>query len=249
MTISSPEYFLSRWTTLSDLRAAVARGAPVLEASGLWGVSRALVAAALVASTRRPLLMLVPGAAERHRTALDLGYFLSTWPSSSEDGDAPSPARVLEFPPEESGSWRGRHREQAAEHALCCHRLLQGDAPSIVTTPSALDGATPHAGGVPGAHDSSGRRRQRPARGPARAARLGGIRARRDGCRSRTVELARRHRRYLLAREPRARPGRVLRGRGRIPASLRSDQPAVGGRRVGLRRDPIAGEGSSRRAP
>ena len=138
MTISAPESFLSRWGALSDLLAAVARGVPTLEASGLWGTSRALVAAALVASTRRPLLMLVPGTAERHRATLDLGYFLSTWPSSTGDGDASPRARVLEFPPEESGSWRGRHREQAAEHALCCHQLLRGDAPSIVTTPSAL---------------------------------------------------------------------------------------------------------------
>src|SRR5262249_9652128 len=127
MTASAPDSFLSRWEALSEIRAAVARGAPVLEASGLWGASRALLAASLVASAQRPLLMLVPGAAERHRAALDLGYFLSTWPSSLNGVDAPSTGRVLEFPPEESGSWRGRHREQAAEHALCCHQLLQGD--------------------------------------------------------------------------------------------------------------------------
>src|SRR5258705_10922945 len=138
MTTSAPESFLSRWGALSDLRAAVSRGVPALEASGLWGASRALVVAALVASSRRPLLILAPGSAERHRAALDLGYFLSTWPSSMGVDDAPPIGRVLEFPPEESGSWRGRHREQAAEHALCCHRLLQGDAPCIVTTPSAL---------------------------------------------------------------------------------------------------------------
>src|SRR5262245_13367468 len=122
--MTTSESFLSRWAALSELRAAIARGAPVLEASGLWGASRALVTAALVESTRRPLLVLVPGAAERHRAALDLGYFLSTWPSRTEAGDTPSTGRILEFPPEESGSWRGRHREQAAEQALCCHRLL-----------------------------------------------------------------------------------------------------------------------------
>src|SRR5204862_96015 len=83
-------------------RAAVSRGVPALEASGLWGASRALVAAALVASTGRPLLLLAPGAAERHRAALDLGYFLSTWPSSTRGDDAPPVGRVLEFPPDES---------------------------------------------------------------------------------------------------------------------------------------------------
>src|SRR6266702_4239562 len=110
MTVSAPESLLSRWTALQDLRAALAQGVPCVTAS----------------------------VAERHRAARDLGFFLSAWPSATRGGD-PLPGGALEFPPAEAGSWRGaRHREQAAEHALCCHRLLRGDAALIVTTPSAL---------------------------------------------------------------------------------------------------------------
>ena len=138
MTVSAPESLLSRWTALADLRAALAQGVPCLEASGLWGAARALLIAALVQATRRPVLVVTAGGAERHRAARDLGFFLSAWPSATGGGDPP-PGAILEFPPAEAGAWRGaRHREQAAEHALCCHRLLRGDAVLIVTTPSAL---------------------------------------------------------------------------------------------------------------
>src|SRR2546427_1936857 len=138
MTVSAPESLLSRWTALQDLRAALAQGVPCVEASGLWGAARALLIAALVQATRRPVLVVTASAAERHRAARDLGFFLSAWPSATRGGD-PLPGGGLEFPPAEAGSWRGaRHREQAAEHALCCHRLLRGDTVPIVTTPSAL---------------------------------------------------------------------------------------------------------------
>jgi transcription-repair coupling factor (superfamily II helicase) len=134
-TVSTAESFLSPWTALSDLGAALSQGVPRLEASGLWGASRALLVAALVETTERPVLAVAAGPVERHRTAKDLGFFLETWSGPAARSDS----RVLEFPPAESGSWRGsRHREQAAEHALCCHRLLQGDRVAVVTTPSAL---------------------------------------------------------------------------------------------------------------
>ncbi len=139
MTVSAPESLLSRWAALQDLRAALAQGVPCLEAGGLWGASRALLIAALVQATRRQALVLTAGPVERHRAALDLGFFLSSWPSVAGRNDSLRGRRVLEFPPVESASWRGaRRREQAAEHALCCHRLLRGDAAPIVATPSAL---------------------------------------------------------------------------------------------------------------
>jgi transcription-repair coupling factor (superfamily II helicase) len=134
-TVSAALSPLSRWGALSDLCAALAEGVPCLEASGLWGASRGLLVAALVEAMERSVLVVAAGPAERHRTAQDLGFFFGAWSSSAGRRDA----RVLEFPPAESGSWRGsRHREPAAEQALCCHRLLQGDAVVIVTTPSAL---------------------------------------------------------------------------------------------------------------
>jgi transcription-repair coupling factor (superfamily II helicase) len=134
-TASGVESPLDGWTALSDLCAALARGVASVEASGLWGASRALLADALMASTHRSLLVLATGAAERHRTARDLGFFLGARPPAGRRGAT----SALEFPPAESGSWRGsRHHEQAAEQALCCHRLLQGDPVAIVATPSAL---------------------------------------------------------------------------------------------------------------
>src|SRR5262249_54299053 len=42
-------------------------------------------------------------------------------------------------PSEQPVSWRGgRHREHDAERALACHRLLNGDAVAVTTTPAAL---------------------------------------------------------------------------------------------------------------
>jgi transcription-repair coupling factor (superfamily II helicase) len=126
---------LSAWVALAEVRAALGRGAARVEASGLWGASRALLIAALLQSEDRPVLVLAAGPAERHRTARDLGFFMDALPSGLRGGES----RVLEFPPAESASWRGsRHREQAAEQALCCHRLLGGDAVAVVATPSAL---------------------------------------------------------------------------------------------------------------
>ena len=126
---------MSRWAALGDVRTALAEGVPCLEASGLWGASRALLVAALIETMERPVLVVAAGPAERHRTAQDLGFFRGAWSSAAPPGES----RVLEFPPAESTSGRGsRHREQAAEHALCCHRLLQGDRVAIVATPSAL---------------------------------------------------------------------------------------------------------------
>ena len=46
---------------------------------------------------------------------------------------------MLEFPSEQPVSWHGgRHREHDAERALCCHRLLTGEAVAVMTTPAAL---------------------------------------------------------------------------------------------------------------
>ncbi|HXJ78490.1 MAG TPA: transcription-repair coupling factor [Candidatus Methylomirabilis sp.] len=135
MTASVSESALSRWAAWADVRAALAEGVPCLEASGLWGASRALLVALLLEAAERPVLVVTAGPGERHRTFQDLGFFLSAGLSVSAHDDL----RVVEFPPAESASWRGsRHREQAAEHALCCHRLLQGHRVAIVATPSAL---------------------------------------------------------------------------------------------------------------
>src|SRR5215472_1437000 len=127
---------LSRWAAFNDLRQALVEGQARVEASGLWGASRALVVGALVETAERPALVITAGSAERHRAALDLGFFLA---SAGGGPVALDRRRVLEFPPAESGAWRSAvDREQAAEHALCCHRLLRGDTLPIVTTPAAL---------------------------------------------------------------------------------------------------------------
>jgi transcription-repair coupling factor (superfamily II helicase) len=128
---SASESALSRWAALQELSAAIARGVPCLQADGLWGSSRALVVAALLQETGRAALLLTGGAPERHRASLDLAFFLASL------GGAPD--RVLEFPSGSALSWRGgRHRDPDAERALCCHRLLRGDAVIVVAAPSAL---------------------------------------------------------------------------------------------------------------
>ena len=131
MTVAASNSLLSRWAALSELSAALARGEPCLQADGLWGSARALVTAALVILTDRPALVLAPGTVERHRMAEDARFFLGTF----EANDGP---RVLEFPPAEPASWRGRHRDHAAERALACHHLASGRPVVVVATPSAL---------------------------------------------------------------------------------------------------------------
>src|SRR5215467_8554177 len=130
MSIIASESILSRWAALEELSTALARGSPCLQADGLWGSSRSLVIAALVKHTGRSVLLMAPGPAERHRLAEDVRFFLA----SLGAGDRLS---VLEFPPAEPASWRGRHKEQAAERARVCHHL-GGEGAVVVTTPSAL---------------------------------------------------------------------------------------------------------------
>ncbi|HEY7202670.1 MAG TPA: transcription-repair coupling factor [Methylomirabilota bacterium] len=135
--IASAESVLTRWAAFEEVLAALSRGAPCLRADGLWGSSRALVIAGLLQRTGRPLLVLTPGPSPRHRMAQDAGFFLATL--SGGRAEAVGEGRVLEFPSGTGASWRGRqHREPDAERALCCRRLLAGDAVAIVTTPSAL---------------------------------------------------------------------------------------------------------------
>src|SRR5712691_9719227 len=130
MSLTASESIPSRWAALGELSAALAQGVVCLEAQGLWGSSRALVVAALVRDTGRPVLYLSPGTAERHRAAEDIRFFRDTFESAT--------VPVLEFPPTEPSAWHGRHRDQAAERALVCHALVTRGASVVVTTPAAL---------------------------------------------------------------------------------------------------------------
>src|SRR5262245_44331934 len=136
---SASESLLSRWAALGELSSALADGVLCAQAVGLWGSSRALVLAAVLRDTGRPILGIHASASDRHRSARDIASFLGLLSESSgRDAAAPS-ARVLEFPSEQPVSWRGgRHREHDAERALCCHRLLSGEAVAVATTPAAL---------------------------------------------------------------------------------------------------------------
>jgi transcription-repair coupling factor (superfamily II helicase) len=131
MTVAASDSLLSRWAAFAELSAALARGVPCLQADGLWGSARALVAAALVNETGRSLLILAPGTVERHRMAEDVRFFFGTLEPLGS-------ASLLEFPPAEPTSWRGRHRDHAAERALACHHLESGRPVVVVATPSAL---------------------------------------------------------------------------------------------------------------
>src|SRR5262245_23216697 len=137
---SASESLLSRWAALGELSSALAEGVLCAQAVGLWGSSRALVLAALLKDTGRPILGIHTSAADRHRSARDIASFLGSLSESSGGGAAAPPSsRVLEFPSEQPVSWRGgRHREHDAERALCCHRLLSGEAVAVTTTPAAL---------------------------------------------------------------------------------------------------------------
>jgi transcription-repair coupling factor (superfamily II helicase) len=129
LSVSACTSVLSRWAALEELLAVLAKGVPCLQADGCWGSSRALVTAAVAHETGRPALVLTGGQVERHRAALDIAFFLASLGGQR---------RVLEFPTGQPAAWRGRHREQEAERALCCHALLRGAAAALVTTPGAL---------------------------------------------------------------------------------------------------------------
>jgi len=137
--IVSAESVLSRWAAFEEVLAALSRGVPCLRADGLWGSARALAVAGLLQRTGRPMLVLAPGPSQRHQAAQDTGFFLSTLSGGPAAGGPVGNGRVLEFPSGTGAAWRGnRHREPDAERALCCRRLLDGDAVAIVATPSGL---------------------------------------------------------------------------------------------------------------
>ncbi|HYB41464.1 MAG TPA: CarD family transcriptional regulator, partial [Candidatus Methylomirabilis sp.] len=139
---ASPDSVLSRWAAFEELRTSLAGGAPCLEATGLWGSSRALVIAGLAHGAGRPILLVTAGPVERHRGAVDIGFFLSSLALGTAAREGAAGRRVLELPAPESGSNRGgRNREQAAERALCCYALIEGGGLVIVATPSALSAA------------------------------------------------------------------------------------------------------------
>ena len=131
MNVIASEAILSRWAALGELEAALFQAVPCLQADGLWGSARALVGAALVRETGRAALLLAPGMPERHRMAGDTRFFLRSF-------DAAGAVPVLEFPPAEPASWRGRHRDHAAERALVCHHMAAGRPVVVVATPAAL---------------------------------------------------------------------------------------------------------------
>ena len=134
----SAQSVLSRWAAFDEVLAALSKGVPCLRADGLWGSSRALATAGLLQRSGRPILLLAPGPVQRHQAAQDTAFFLATLSGGPVDGPV-GEGRVLEFPSGSGASWRGgRHREPDAERALCCRRLLDGDAVAIVATPSGL---------------------------------------------------------------------------------------------------------------
>ena len=139
MSVSASESTLSRWAAFGELSSALAQGVLCAQAVGLWGSSRALVLAALLRDTGRPILAIHASAADRHRSALDVASFVASLAESAGRDALPPSSRVIEFPSEQPVSWHGgRHREHDAERALCCHRLLTGDAVAVMTTPAAL---------------------------------------------------------------------------------------------------------------
>ena len=164
---------LSRWAALEELLAALAKGAPCLRADGLWGSSRALVVAALRERTGRPILLLTPGPSPRHRMAQDAAFFVASISGGpAAGGDDGEHAACSSSPRAPATSWRGtRHREPDAERALCCRRLLDGDAVVIVATPSGLSEAVPPPVRLHAAHVHLDGRGEQRSRDPARAAR------------------------------------------------------------------------------
>ena len=67
MFLSISASILSRWAAFQELSAALADGVLCVEADGLWGSSRALVQAAVMRDTGRPLLSLSPRRADGSR--------------------------------------------------------------------------------------------------------------------------------------------------------------------------------------
>src|SRR5512147_574635 len=111
MSVSLVESALSRWAAFSELSKALAEGVLCARATGLWGSARALVLAGVLEEAGRPMLSVQASAADRHRMALDIAFFLGALRPSRGRDTAPAP--VLEFPSGEPASWRGgRHREQ-----------------------------------------------------------------------------------------------------------------------------------------
>ena len=120
------------WPGLGHASLARDAGAPRLVLEGLWGGSKAMAVAALLADAPAPALLLVPAVREIESFTRDLGSFLAAL-----GGD---PSRPIALFPPQPALWRGgRQRESEAERACLLWRLLQGEGLWVVTTP---EGAT-----------------------------------------------------------------------------------------------------------
>ncbi|MBI2555712.1 MAG: transcription-repair coupling factor [Candidatus Rokubacteria bacterium] len=136
MVVPVQPFLLAGWAPFQALSGAFAKGDPCLRVDGLWGSSRALVVSALLRDAERSALVLVSDRPALDRTGRDLRFFEAAL-------EAPA-RRVAEFPPGQPAFWRGRpQREEAAERAWVCHRLLRGDPLTVVTIPAALTSALP----------------------------------------------------------------------------------------------------------
>jgi transcription-repair coupling factor (superfamily II helicase) len=124
---------LSRWTALAELDRALAGGAAVVTAAGLWGSARALALAGVLGGGARRAVVVTPGRGEAHRLALDLAFFLRSL------GLEPEACPVLELPAGLAPAWAGRREvEQDAERAVVCQRLLAGGPAVVLTAPAGL---------------------------------------------------------------------------------------------------------------
>src|SRR6202795_4210850 len=101
MSVSASACMLSPCAPFGELSSALAEGALCAQAVGLWGSSRALLLAALLKDTGRPILAIHASAADRHRSALDVASFAASLAEASGRDALPPSSRVLEFPSEQ----------------------------------------------------------------------------------------------------------------------------------------------------
>jgi transcription-repair coupling factor (superfamily II helicase) len=119
---------------------------------GVWGASRAYVAASLLAQWRRPAVLLAPDEASALAWSEELRFFLQGFPSLSDPGREeqfpvkypmeldPATDPLVYFPSWEVNALEGVNREhgRSVERLLILRRLAKGEPLLLVTTVEAL---------------------------------------------------------------------------------------------------------------
>ena len=212
---------------VEDALAALRSGANQVALSGLHDVAKALLAAYLTHTLRRPAYFITSSNRRAEALAETLRFFAGIFPGKT--GAATGLAgEVATLPAFDTLPWESQspHPDILERRAATLFRLADGQVSLIIAPvvrrPLALQRSLPLS--IPRPHPHQ--RLRDPPRRIDRPSRLRRLHPHRNGRAPRPVRRPRRHHRFFLARSPAPRPRRTPRRHRRIRPRIRPPHPA-----------------------